>query len=165
MSLKYQQLLCINVRISLHLEQLVILALDAASHCVSMLNFSASMSPGTKNGSGLYPGKSSSHPQPSALTTFAHFGQCSSTMQIVAGHYIQLTVSSGTSTIKAHNESSADYHCCNYALFCFQTAPKCFAATVTFLNEVSNLTLTNPSLLRLTCLSRKASCSRFSSDR
>lgn len=41
----------------------------------------------------------------------------------------------------------------------------CFGAAVTFLNEVSSLTLTNPSLLRRTCLSRKASCSRFSSDR
>lgn len=40
-----------------------------------------------------------------------------------------------------------------------------FAAMVTFLNDVRSLTLTNPSLLRRTCLSRKASCSRFSSDR
>lgn len=40
-----------------------------------------------------------------------------------------------------------------------------FAFRFTFLNEVSNLTLTNPSLFLRTCLRRKASCSRFSSDR
>lgn len=51
-------------------------------------------------------------------------------------------------------------------LSCFLRIQKHHSGScATFLNEVSSLTLTNPSLLRRTCLSRKASCSRFSSDR